>query len=157
MSLNTTPRNWTPGEVVSAAELNTEVRDALTGVQAAWDTYTPTWTNLTVGNGTVIARYLQIGKTVHVRISLTGGTTSSASGAVSVSLPVVASGLGAQAVLVKHWTTAANLTGWADIQAAGPSAAPLWTFQGGASGAMAAVSTFGNNQVLIIQGTYEAA
>jgi hypothetical protein len=44
VSINYTPRTWVAGEVVTAAFMNTEVRDALTGIQAAWTVYTPTWT-----------------------------------------------------------------------------------------------------------------
>jgi hypothetical protein len=42
-----------------------------------WTTWTPTFTNLTVGNGTVNARYSQVGKTVTVYIGFRMGSTSS--------------------------------------------------------------------------------
>lgn len=61
-----------------------------TGSGWSWQTWSPTWTNVTVGNGTVIARYIQMGKTVRARLSLTFGTTSAISGAVSFTLPVTA-------------------------------------------------------------------
>lgn len=54
----------------------------------AWQSFTPTWTNLSVGNGTLVAKYVQIGKTVHFRIKLIFGSTTSISGNVSVALPV---------------------------------------------------------------------
>lgn len=57
----------------------------------AWTTWSPTYTNLTVGNGTVTARYVQIEKTIHAYYSLTFGSTSAVSGDVGVSLPVAAS------------------------------------------------------------------
>ena len=53
-----------------------------------WKTWTPTWTNLTVGNGTVVARYVQIGDTVIAYLSIVLGSTSAVSGTVSVTLPV---------------------------------------------------------------------
>lgn len=53
-----------------------------------WSTWTPTWTNLTVGNGTAAYLYTQIGKTVHFRVIVTFGSTSSISGAVSFTPPV---------------------------------------------------------------------
>jgi hypothetical protein len=59
---------------------------------AAWTTWSPSWTNLTVGNGTTNATYIQIGKTVIARLTFTLGTTSSISGAVSVAVPVAANG-----------------------------------------------------------------
>ncbi len=69
-------------------------RHALGGddeVIAGWQDWTPSYTNITVGNGTVVARYVQDGKTVHVYFSFTLGSTSSIDGLLSVSLPVEAS------------------------------------------------------------------
>ena len=54
----------------------------------AWQAWTPTWTNLTVGNGTVVAAYAQIGKTTFGRLSIVFGSTTSISGDVQFSLPV---------------------------------------------------------------------
>jgi hypothetical protein len=94
MGLNTTPRTWVASEVVTVAELNTEVRDALTGIQAGWTTYTPTLTNITIGNGSANGGYLQIGKTIFARfIFIAGSTTTYAAGALGVSLPVAANAL----------------------------------------------------------------
>lgn len=59
-----------------------------TGTSWAWQSWTPTWTNLTVGNGTVDASYIQIGKTVFYKLALVFGSTSSISGNPSFSLPV---------------------------------------------------------------------
>lgn len=53
-----------------------------------WSSWTPTWTNLSVGNGTVAARYTQIGKLVTCRLTLVFGSTTSITGVVSFSLPV---------------------------------------------------------------------
>ena len=51
--------------------------------------YTPTFTNFTLGNGTInFARYVQIGKFVEVYGKVTLGTTSSMGTAPSMSLPV---------------------------------------------------------------------
>lgn len=63
--------------------------DATSGkLGAAWTSFTPTWTNLTKGSATIEAKYCQIGKTVHFRISLVLAANTSISGAVDVSLPV---------------------------------------------------------------------
>lgn len=53
----------------------------------AWTAYTPTFTNLTVGNGTVNAFYSKIGKTVLVRLRFVFGSTSSISGELQATLP----------------------------------------------------------------------
>ena len=57
---------------------------------ANWTTYTPTFTNLTVGNGTVVARYAQIGKIVKAYIGFNMGSTSSMGTAPYFTLPVTA-------------------------------------------------------------------
>jgi hypothetical protein len=54
----------------------------------AWTSYTPTLTNITLGNGTMIARYKQIGKTVHLFFKFTLGSTSAISGTPTFTLPV---------------------------------------------------------------------
>jgi hypothetical protein len=54
----------------------------------AWTAYTPTFQNLTVGNGTSAFYYVKIGKTVHVTGRFTLGTTSSFGTSVNVSMPV---------------------------------------------------------------------
>jgi len=50
-------------------------------------TWVPTWTNLTVGNGTVVARYTQMGPLTTFYINLAFGTTTSITGSVVVSAP----------------------------------------------------------------------
>lgn len=53
-----------------------------------WISYTPTFTNVTVGNGTLTAAYKKVGKLVFVRIVLMFGSTSSISGDIQFTLPV---------------------------------------------------------------------
>lgn len=57
---------------------------------SGWNYFLPAFTNLTVGNATLIGRYTQKGKTVAGRVSVTMGSTSSTSGAVTFTLPVTA-------------------------------------------------------------------
>ena len=54
----------------------------------AWTTWTPSYVNLTIGNGTVVAVYKKIGRTIHFRYKLTLGSTSSIGSAPTISLPV---------------------------------------------------------------------
>lgn len=51
------------------------------------DAFTPTWTNLTVGNGTVTARYIALGRFTYASIKFVFGSTSSITGSVSFTLP----------------------------------------------------------------------
>ena len=57
----------------------------------AWTSYTPTFNNFTLGNGTISFAYSQLGKTVNVRGLITLGTTSSMGTNMDISLPVTAS------------------------------------------------------------------
>lgn len=57
-------------------------------MQAAWSSWTPSWTNLTLGNGVAVAKFRQVGKLVFCRLSLVFGSTTSIAGSVSFSLPV---------------------------------------------------------------------
>ena len=50
--------------------------DQLGNTGGAWQTWTPTYNNLTVGNGTVTCGYKQIGKTVTFRWIFQLGSTS---------------------------------------------------------------------------------
>ena len=56
--------------------------------QYPWQTWTPTYTNISVGNGTVVARYQQIGKLVNVEYRLTFGSTTTISAPARLTPPV---------------------------------------------------------------------
>jgi hypothetical protein len=59
----------------------------------AWTAYTPTFTNLTLGNGTIDFKYAKLGKNVFVRGLLTWGTTTSATASgIAFSTPVTGTG-----------------------------------------------------------------
>ncbi|MER5892272.1 hypothetical protein [Streptomyces sp. NPDC001876] len=89
------PKTWVVGEVVSAATMNTEIRDQFNSMFAAWTTYTPTWTGATtnpvLGNGVITGRYIKVGRTCTASIQLTtGSTTTYGSGAYSFGVPFIA-------------------------------------------------------------------
>ncbi|MFE2941046.1 hypothetical protein ACFXKG_18575 [Streptomyces sp. NPDC059255] len=86
------PRTWGAGEIVSAAQLNQEIRDQLNSMFDAWTSWTPTWTAVTtnpsLGNGTLNGRYMKWGRTCMISLELTcGSTTTYGAGAWSFSLP----------------------------------------------------------------------
>ena len=66
------------GQVLTAAELN---------AAGAWTSFTPSWTNLTPGNGVVSAAYSQFNKILFVRVKFTWGTTTSCGDPVRMTLP----------------------------------------------------------------------
>lgn len=91
----TTPRTWVTGELVTAALLNTHLRDNLSaafplGVDA-WTTYTPTLTqSATVTKTGTYAKYQRAGRWITVQVFLTVTGAGTAANAVLVGLPVTA-------------------------------------------------------------------
>lgn len=55
----------------------TGLKYATAAQQFPWQTYTPTYTNFTPGNGTVIARYQKVGNLINVFFRITWGSTTS--------------------------------------------------------------------------------
>lgn len=94
--MTTAPRTWVVGEVVSAAELNTEIRDQFTDILGSGTSYTPVWTSTgtapSISNGTLVGRYKLIGKRCTATIRLTAGSsTTYGTGVYMFSLPFQAS------------------------------------------------------------------
>lgn len=52
-----------------------------------WGTYTPAWTNLTIGNGTTLAVYRWEFGSIHFRGQITLGASSTVDGTVSMAIP----------------------------------------------------------------------
>lgn len=83
-------------DAVTAAKLDdasvfpANLTTGLSGSTWAWQDWTPVWTNLTIGNGTNDAQYIQIGKTVHFRIKTVFGTTTTQTNDPRFTLPVAA-------------------------------------------------------------------
>jgi hypothetical protein len=137
---------------------------AATGLEWAgtYTAYTPTFTNFTLGNGTAVGRYMQIGKTVFVEIKVTLGSTSSMGSDPYVFLPVncnVVYGMQASAV-IQDYGTVEYVCG-----AANPYADSLRLFLVGAGGTYAnygivnatSPMTWTTNDNFTIRATYEAA
>ena len=61
------------------------------GANVAWQSWTPTLANLTIGNGTLTCAYTQVGKTVLGRFTVLFGTTTSMGTLPTFTLPVTAS------------------------------------------------------------------
>jgi hypothetical protein len=52
-----------------------------------WTSYTPTLTNLTLGNGTLVARYALVGKTMFFYFQFSLGSTSAVGSGPTISFP----------------------------------------------------------------------
>lgn len=78
----------TDGQVLTAdSTAATGLKWATASGAGTWTTYTPTNSNITVGNGTQTARYVRTGKTVTVSYRLTFGSTTSFGGTIRVGMP----------------------------------------------------------------------
>jgi hypothetical protein len=90
--LLTATANDTPARLAVGANNTLLIADSaeVTGLKwgGGWTTWTPTWVNLTVGNGTLTARYNQIGKTVNFELRFVMGSTSSMGSLPNFTLPV---------------------------------------------------------------------
>jgi len=69
------------------ADKYTEISNFMTAATAAWTTWSPTLTNLTLGNGTLTAKYRQLGKTGDLRFDFVLGSTSAVGTNPQFSLP----------------------------------------------------------------------
>lgn len=122
----------------------------------AWASYVPTDTNVTLGNGTRTAKFVQLGKTVHFSWSITFGTTTAFTGTVSVGLPVAAAATGRWSVAVYMLDSGTqNFSAGAFIDSGGSSAQPLLAAGGGINSTIP--FTWAVNDRLVVSGTYEAA
>lgn len=79
----------TNGQVLTAdSTAATGLAWATPSAGGTWQSWTPTIGNFTLGNGTAVYRYVQIGKLVSFYIQITLGSTSSVVGGSNWSLPV---------------------------------------------------------------------
>lgn len=130
----------------------------------AWTAFTPSWTNLTVGSGTNVGYYQQVGKTVHIRGYVVLAADSSISGAVSFVPPV-------NAATYNTWSNIGNvllrdsgtgsMEGFVDWESATSFAIVAWTADTTYVKAIALSSTvpftWTTNDSIQFVCTYEAA
>ena len=118
----TAPRTWVANETVTAALMNTHIRDNEIALYGTDSTYTP---QIDQGATTNIAktvneaRYVQVGRIVHVWVFLTLTAAGTAGSSATVTLPVTASGHAAGApvghCLVYDTSTTTRYNGNAEI------------------------------------------
>lgn len=95
-----TPRTWVAGDVLTAAQLNAEIRDALLGAfplgppDGAWTPYTPTLTqSVAVTKTATYAKYSRVGRTITVALVLDVTGTGTAGNDILIGLPVAAAAI----------------------------------------------------------------
>lgn len=67
-----------------------KIAGGVAGMFGAFSSWTPTLTNMTLGNGTLACTYIQVGKTVFFKFKFTLGSTSAMGTDPQFSLPVTA-------------------------------------------------------------------
>lgn len=82
----------------SHAQQHSDINDAVEALEAkvaigntvlgTYSSYTPTWTNLTVGDGTVLARYCRVNNFVNAVGYIIFGSTTAITGSVLFTLPI---------------------------------------------------------------------
>ena len=90
------------GQILTAATMNS--------IGAAWEAWTPSWANVTVGNGTVVAEYCQIQKLVVGRVVFTLGSTSDVTNFGIVTPPITAAVAATFGGDVQYFDSSANKT-----------------------------------------------
>lgn len=161
-----TPTTWTAGAVLTATQLNEQVRDNLKVIGDHWASYAPAWTGSVtdpdISNGTITGAYMAAGNLIAFRIAIfMGPTTDFGSGSWRLALPFPAS-------TGVRW----NFTGVARDTSSGDFY-PLHTFATGspltigvdgtsAGGPLRSITptvpfTWANTDELHLHGVYEAA
>lgn len=162
----TSPATWVANTVLTAAQLNTQLRDNLKAIGDPWTSYTPAWTASgtapAIGNGAIIGKYIAAGKLIHFRVVLTmGSTTTYGTGQYSISLPTNAHGTGLQVASGEALIAGAAYRLHLRM-AAGGSTALLYCDPTTAGNSVRSVTnlvpaTFANTHYIVLAGTYEAA
>lgn len=151
----TSPRTWVAGEVLTAALLNTHVRDnllELNSTASAWTAFTPTLTNFaaTVSE----ARYKQTGKIVEFQCVLS--LTAAPTGNLRMSLPVTAR----TSAATPNMGTAHGYTGTVGrmgiLLYASTTTVDFLDGSGGANWNATVPFTWASGHAIRIQGCYEA-
>jgi len=133
------------------------------GAAAAWASFTPTWSgsvsNPAIGNGSFDAKYLQVGKVVSFRLTVTmGSTTTYGSGAWGLTLPVAPIASQAAACVYVDSSASTRYSGTAWLTNGSGIFRMLPPTDAGSSGISPTVPfTWATSDQIIISGTYETS
>ena len=166
------------GDLIAASAADTPARSAVgandlfltaasgeaTGLKwaGAWETWSPTIANMTIGNGTITARYARIGKTIAISVRVQFGTTTSITGSPNFLLPVSA----ASNAVFPVWCIDTGVGGFfanAGVFAFDRTRTYLdligtaGTWANGTSFGATSPFTWGNTDEFFLSGTYEVA
>ena len=92
LTVDYVPSYYTRNSAASGAGDVTDLTANLSGIDNkfnyTWTTWSPTLTGITLGNGTLVARYIQFGKCVSFLFSFVLGSTSAITGDITFTLPI---------------------------------------------------------------------
>lgn len=153
------PATWTAGLKPSAAWLNQYIRDNFAAIGNPWTSFTPTTTNITLGNGTLAGVYMQAGKFVQFRIKFTLGSTSAVTGSPTFTLPVTAFGNRVVCAGVSMYDSSAASGSAYKLGGAFNSSTTNLLVRDDSSTVLSSTSpfTWATDDELLITGCYEAA
>lgn len=167
MAYPATPKTWVAGDVLTAAQLNAELRDALLGAfplgapDGAWTSWTPTLTQSGAVTKTVTyARYTRIGRTIMFALDLSATGAGVAANAVTVTLPVTAAASAVQLGTGVIYDVSAGILYSGTVALASTAAAQIWPAADGAASALgvrAFTAALAAGDLIRMTGTYESA
>lgn len=140
---------------ITNAMLNTATGE----LGAAWKSFTPAWTNLSVSGGESEASYMQIGKTVHFKVKFIFTGSNVVSGTITLTLPVTRKtgfdGTIGNVVMID--ANGSTFTGFIDGTGAITCQTASGTYATRTNTSSTVPFTWANLDQLLISGTYEAA
>ena len=156
------PLSNSPLNSPSHSNQHTEINDALQTL-GVYTAYTPTWTNVTIGNATVDVSYWQANKFVYVRGRVVWGSTTSVSGVITMNLPVTAKAVTFPVIGQAHFDDAGVAAYYGAVMQASTTNVQFWAFNAAGTYVRETVTsatvpmTWGTNDTLTFVFTYEAA
>lgn len=158
----------TEAKIADDSITNAMLSDTVGQPGGAWTTWTPSYSGITVGDGTVVARYQRVGKTVRFYWSMVCGSSTSIANGHTVSLPVTAAtGYGTTNVVSAIGGASANdingnmFQGWTVITASTTVMGSRWGLGIADGNASNSSSNFpiveATGDTYVLMGQYEAA
>jgi hypothetical protein len=158
----TAPRTYVAGEIITAATLNTHIRDNFLafGDPITYTAYTPSWqsaagTNPAIGNGSIAGNYNIIGKTCRFKATITtGSTTTAGTGTYILSLPVASASLGMQELVTVQYSSTVELNGTGRIA---PGASSVGAFSINDALWVSGTPAMPAGTIIAVSGTFQTA
>lgn len=162
--LGSNDASFNDGTGIGAVLTNANLSTTTGALGGAWQDWTPSYVNITVGNGTVTAKYIQIGKTVHFFWKIVCGSTTAISNNHTITPPVTpnarytAHNFMPVGVTNTNDVTGNDFAGWVVFTTSG-NFNPLIANYAGSNGQITSAFpiTEASGDTHALSGTYEAA